>query len=96
MSDKLGARTFGEREELIFLGREIHEQRDYSENTAEAIDNEISTLVTDGIKTVRDIIKKHRNKLDEIAEALIKGETLEKEEFEAIFEEAKKPAEVTA
>ena len=85
MSDKLGARTFGEREELIFLGREIHEQRDYSEKIAEAIGNEILQLIDNAIKTVKDIIKIKRAKLDKIAQLLLEKETLEKEEFEAIF-----------
>jgi len=84
MSEKLTPRTYGEREEMIFLGREIHEQRDYSEATAKAIDQEISSLISRAYKRARDIIKKHRDLLDKIVEKLLVQETLEKEEFEAI------------
>jgi len=85
MSDNLGARTFGEKEELIFLGREIHEQRDYSEKVAELIDKEISNFIDNAIITARDWIVKDREKLDEIANLLLKKETLERLEFETIF-----------
>ncbi len=93
MSDDLGARTFGEREELIFLGREIHEQRDYSEKVAELIDKEISKFIKDGIKTASQIIKKMKPKLEEIVKALLAKETLEREEFEAIFKSKELPSE---
>jgi len=86
MSDVLGLRTFGKREELVFLGRDIAEQRDYSEKVAELIDQEISRFISDAIKTASAIIKKKRDKLDEIAIKLLEKETLEKEEFEKIFE----------
>ncbi|OGY46648.1 MAG: cell division protein FtsH [Candidatus Buchananbacteria bacterium RIFCSPHIGHO2_01_FULL_47_11b] len=87
MSEQLGPRTFGERDELIFLGREIHEQRDYSEKFAEAIDAEINRLIGDGMKKASGIIKKMRPKLDQIAEILLKKETIEKAEFEALFKD---------
>ena len=87
MSEQLGPRTFGERDELIFLGREIHEQRDYSEKFAEAIDAEINRLISDGMKKASGIIKKMRPKLDQIAEILLKKETIEKAEFEALFKD---------
>ena len=48
MSEKLGPRTFGEKEDMIFLGREIHEQRDYSEKVAELIDEELSRFISEG------------------------------------------------
>ncbi|MFA5021768.1 MAG: ATP-dependent zinc metalloprotease FtsH [Patescibacteria group bacterium] len=89
MSDALGPRTFGKREELIFLGREITEQRDYSEKIAELIDGEINKFIANAAKTASDIIKSMRPKLDEIALTLLKKETLEKEEFEAIFADKK-------
>jgi cell division protease FtsH len=85
MSEKLGARTFGEKEEMIFLGREIHEQRDYSEKVAETIDQEISHLIAEAAKTALEITKKKKNKLEEIVKILLEKETIEKEEFEAIF-----------
>jgi len=85
MSEALGPRTFGKREELIFLGREITEQRDYSEKVAELIDKEIDRLISDAIKTAVSIIRKRKDKLEEIVALLLEKETLEKEEFEAIF-----------
>lgn len=87
MSDKLGLRTFGEKEELIFLGREIHEKRDYSEKTAEEIDSEITNLLEQAEKTARDIINNKRKYLDKIAMTLIEKETIETAEFEALFAE---------
>ncbi len=84
MSDKLGPRTFGNKEELIFLGREISEQRDYSEKTAQAIDNEVDALISGAYKVSCDIIKTERDTLDKIADELLVKETLEKEEFEKI------------
>jgi len=85
MSEKLGARTFGEKEEMIFLGREIHEQRDYSEKVAETIDQEINHLISEAAKTALEIIRKKKNKLEEIVKILLEKETIEKEAFEAIF-----------
>ncbi len=85
MSEKLAPRTFGEREELIFLGKEIHEQRDYSEKIAEIIDQEINHFITEATKTAREIIKRKKEKLEKIVKILLEKETIEKEEFEAIF-----------
>ncbi|MBI2099289.1 ATP-dependent zinc metalloprotease FtsH [Candidatus Uhrbacteria bacterium] len=87
MSEALGPRTFGEREEMIFLGREIHEQRDYSEKIAEKIDEEVTRVINNGLKTAQDVIRSRRDKLDLIVNRLLEKETLEKEEFEALFEE---------
>ncbi|MFA5359141.1 MAG: ATP-dependent zinc metalloprotease FtsH [Patescibacteria group bacterium] len=86
MSDKLVPRTFGSRDEMIFLGREIHEQRDYSEKAAEIIDAEIDKVIAENVVRVREVLKKQRKYLDEIAKRLIEKETLEKEEFESIFQ----------
>lgn len=85
MNEKLGSRTFGEHDDLIFLGREIHEQKDYSEKTAELIDNEISQLINTAKETAKKIINEQRNYLEKIVEILLKKETIEKGEFEAIF-----------
>ena len=90
MSDILGPRTFGEKDELIFLGREIHEQRDYSEKIAEKIDDEISHFIEKSSHTARGIIKQKREILEKIVKALLKKETLEKEAFEKIAGETKK------
>jgi cell division protease FtsH len=84
MSETLGPRTFGEKEEMIFLGREIHEQRDYSEKIAEQIDKEISVFIDQAVHRARGIIKAKRDDLEKVVAALIKKETLEREEFEKI------------
>ncbi|MEE8422495.1 MAG: AAA family ATPase, partial [Dehalococcoidia bacterium] len=77
MSDRLGPRTFGRRESMIFLGRDIAEQRDYSERTAEEIDEEVRRLVDEAQTRCRTVLAEHRDKLDELAEVLIEVETLE-------------------
>ena len=85
MSEHLGQRTFGEREEMIFLGREITGQRDYSEKTAERIDEEISNFFNGAYKKSEEIIIAHREKLESIVQLLLEKETIEHEEFESIF-----------
>ncbi|MCX6798456.1 MAG: ATP-dependent zinc metalloprotease FtsH [Candidatus Falkowbacteria bacterium] len=82
MSDHLGPRTYGEKEEMIFLGREIHEQRDYSEKVAERIDEEITDFIKQGSARAQTIIAEHKVELEKIVTALLEKETLEKEEFE--------------
>ena len=84
MSEKLGPRTFGEKEEMIFLGREIHEQRDYSEKIAELIDEEIAEFIKEGEKRAEEIINTRKEELEKIVRALLEKETIEKEEFEKI------------
>jgi cell division protease FtsH len=84
MSDTLGPRTFGEKEEMIFLGREIHEQRDYSEKVAEKIDEEINTFITAAGRVAVSIINEKREYLEKIVAELLAKETIERETFEAI------------
>lgn len=84
MSDKMGPRTFGDKEEMVFLGREIHENRDYSEKTAEKIDEEVSELLNIASKKAEDIIKNNKEALEKVTLALLDKENLEKTEFEAI------------
>ncbi len=84
MSDNLGPRTYGEKEEMIFLGREIHEQRDYSEKVAEKIDEEISGFMAQGEAKASAIINKEKASLEKIVAVLMAKETIEKEEFESI------------
>ena len=86
MSEKLGPRTYGEREELIFLGREITEQRDYSEKVAEAIDDEVSTLINNAMKRAQHIIRSRRDKLEEIVVRLLERENIEQDDFESFFD----------
>ena len=86
MSSKLGPRTFGKKEELVFLGRDISETRNYSEATALLIDQEISNLIEVAHERARVIIAEHRDKLGEIAERLLEVETLDSEAFHAMFD----------
>jgi cell division protease FtsH len=85
MSEKLGPMVYGQKEELIFLGREISEQRDYSEEVAQMIDKEVKVLVADSYKRAKDILIKYRDKLDAVANRLLESETITREEFEKIF-----------
>ncbi len=84
MSEKLGLRTFGEKEELVFLGRE-HNAKDYSEKSAEVIDSEIARLIEEAAKTAQDIIVKYRADMEKIVAMLLEKETIESEDFESIF-----------
>jgi len=85
MSEKLGPRTFGEREDMVFLGREITEQRDYSEATAQQIDQEISRLVDEAMQTAKKILTDNNTKLEAIVKELLEKETIERDEFEALL-----------
>jgi cell division protease FtsH len=85
MSNEMGLMTYGQKEELIFLGREISEQRDYSEAVAERIDAEVRKLVDDSYKLTRKLLVMYRDRLDAVAQKLLEVETLTREEFEAIF-----------
>ncbi|NCQ16524.1 ATP-dependent zinc metalloprotease FtsH, partial [Candidatus Falkowbacteria bacterium] len=90
MSETLGPRTFGEKDEMIFLGREIHEQRDYSEKAAEQIDKEISNFIDQAVHQAKGLVKTRREFLEKTVAALLEKETLEKEEFESIVGEKAK------
>ncbi len=85
MSDELGPQTFGEKEEMMFLGREIGEQRNYSEEVAESIDREVRSLVDEAYGRAREILRSHRNKLDEVAHYLLDNETMDAQAFQAVF-----------
>lgn len=85
MSDKLGARTYGEREEMIFLGKEIHEQQDYSDKTAELIDKEVGEILAEAEKRARETVASNREALDKIVAALMEKETIEQEEIDVIL-----------
>ncbi len=89
MSDKLGPRTFGDKQELVFLGREISEQRDYSDKIAEQIDEEVNNIIQHAHEEAKRVLSENRAKLIQIAEELVAKETLEGKELEALF---KKPA----
>jgi cell division protease FtsH len=85
MSSEMGPMVYGQKEELIFLGREISEQRDYSEAVAELIDQEVRRLVANAYDSARKLLNEYREKLDLIAEKLLEVETLTREEFEELF-----------
>ena len=85
MSSEMGPRVYGQKEEMIFLGREISEQRDYSESVAEQIDAEVRKIVDDSYKLARKLLTKYRKQLDAVAQKLLEVETLTREDFEAIF-----------
>lgn len=86
MSDELGPRVYGEKQELVFLGREISEQRDYSDAIAERIDAEVRDIIEAEYQRAKKILTENRDKLDLIANTLLDVETLEAEEFVALME----------
>ena len=87
MSNKLGTRTFGNKQEMVFLGREIAEQKDYSERFALEIDREIDILISEAYKTALKVLTDNKNKLKLLAGKLIAQETLEGGELEKVFAE---------
>ncbi|MBM3132161.1 MAG: ATP-dependent zinc metalloprotease FtsH, partial [Chloroflexi bacterium] len=85
MSEKLGPRSFGRREELIFLGKEISEQRDYSERIAQEIDQEVHDIIEKAHNKAREILMQNKAKLTQIAEKLIAEETIEGKALDDLF-----------
>jgi cell division protease FtsH len=85
MSQQLGPMVYGQKEELIFLGREISEQRDYSESVAEEIDSEVRRIVGEAYENAKRILTQYREKLDAVARRLLEVETISRDEFEGIF-----------
>jgi len=85
MSSELGPILYGQKEELIFLGREISEQRDYSDSVAEKIDMEVRKLVDESYKLAKKLLTKYRKELDAVAQKLLEAESITRDEFEAIF-----------
>jgi cell division protease FtsH len=81
MSERLGPMIFGQKEEMIFLGREIAEQRDYSEAVAEIIDEEVKKIVDEAYRRALDILNEKRDKVEVIAQRLLEVETIDYEEF---------------
>ena len=87
MSEKMGPRTFGEKEEMIFLGREIHEQRDYSEKVAEQIDEEIENFINQASAKTQELITEKRVYIEKVVAVLLKEETIERERFLSLMTE---------
>lgn len=94
MSDKLGPLTFGRPngEDLVFLGRDISRERNYSEEVAALIDQEVRELVESSYEKATQLLSEHRDKLDLVANALLERETLTKEEFLALMDGQELPA----
>ena len=91
---ELGPITFGKKEEQIFLGREISQHRDFSEETAQKIDEEVRRFVDEGYKSAVDILSNNRDKLERIAQALLEREVLDSAEMQLIMEGKELPARV--
>jgi cell division protease FtsH len=85
MSAEMGTLVYGQKEELIFLGREISEQRDYSDAVAEQIDREVRKIVEEAYKQAKNLVKKYRKQLDLVAQKLLEVESINREEFEKLF-----------
>jgi cell division protease FtsH len=93
MSEKLGPRTFGKREELVFLGREISEQRDYGDSVAEEIDQEVHALIREAHTVATELLTSHKAKLVQLARHLISHETIEGDELQKLLESDSPPIE---
>jgi len=85
MSEKLGPLSFGKKDEMIFLGREISEQRNYSDEVAAKIDAEVRAIIDHAYQRAKEALVKHRDVLDKLAALLVEKETIEGEEFETLF-----------
>ncbi len=85
MSSELGPLVYGQKEELIFLGREISEQRDYSETVAERIDTAVRSLVDESYARAKALLQEYRTELDAVARRLIEVETIDGEQFSSLF-----------
>ncbi len=86
MSESLGPRTFGRREEMVFLGREIHEERDYSDKVAEQIDQEVQALIRTAYTRAQEILTEHSEKLSEVAHYLMQHESVEGDALKRLFD----------
>jgi cell division protease FtsH len=86
MSEKLGPLAFGKKDEMVFLGREISEQRNYSDEVAAKIDSEVRAIIDNGFARAKAALTEHREVLDRLAALLVEKETIEHDEFEALFE----------
>jgi cell division protease FtsH len=95
MSEELGPITFGRREEHVFLGREIHQSKDFSEETARLIDHAMKNLVEGAYQRAKDLLATHRAELQALAQALLERETLGAQEIDQIIDSFKKQPEET-
>jgi cell division protease FtsH len=95
MSEKLGPLAFGRRDELVFLGREIGEQRNYSDDVAKQIDQEVRAIIDRSYARAVDVLTRYKDRLVELAERLVAEETIEQEEFEKMFADLPDPKKDT-
>jgi cell division protease FtsH len=86
MSERLGPRTFGNKQELVFLGREIGEQRNYSEKVAEEIDEEVRRLIDHAYQTARTLLVENRDRLDRLVKVLLDVETIEGDDLRRVLD----------
>ena len=93
MSEKLGPIAFGSDNEEVFIGKDYNHMRDYSENVAAVIDEEVERIITDAYKRAEKILSEHVDQLHIVSEALIKLEKIDKEQFEALMTTGELPAE---
>jgi cell division protease FtsH len=91
MSDKMGPRAYGKREEMIFLGRDIGEQRNYSDEVARMIDDEVRAIIDKAYLRATDVLTTHQDRLTQLAETLVAKETIEADEFAAMFADLPEP-----
>ena len=97
MSEKLGPLQYGKTDELIFLGRQIQEERNYSEDVAKLIDSEVKEIVDRARRRAHEVLSQNRDKLDIVVQRLITDETMSSEEFDKIFEDGQEvPAAAAA
>ncbi|MEP7360920.1 MAG: cell division protein FtsH, partial [Chloroflexota bacterium] len=95
MSDKLGPLSFGKRDELVFLGREIGEQRNYSDDVAKLIDEEVRAIIDRGYAKAMEVLTQYKERLVQLAERLVAEETIEQEEFDKMFADLPDPRRST-
>jgi cell division protease FtsH len=91
MSERLGPLAFGKRDELVFLGREIGEQRNYSDDVARQIDEEVRAIIDRAYSRAMDVLSTHKDRLVQLAERLVAEETIEHDEFQAMFADLPDP-----
>jgi cell division protease FtsH len=89
MSDKLGPLQYGKTDELIFLGRQIQEERNYSEDVAKLIDSEVKQIIDRARERAYELLTSNKDKLDAVVQRLIVDETISSEEFDKLFEDGK-------
>jgi cell division protease FtsH len=95
MSEKLGPRTFGKANEMVFLGREISDQRDYSDTVAQVIDEEVRRLIQKAYDTAKSILEEKRSRLDHISKYLLEFETIDEEQVAGIFDDPPPASDLT-